>query len=212
MHRTDHSRKGHGAALPLLAGGAVLAMTHHGGGHRHGRRGGGRGDFGPGGGFPFGRHEFFRGPGRGRARRGDIRSAILLLLDEEPRNGYQIIQELEARTEGNWRPSAGSVYPALQQLEDEGLVRATETDGRKLFELTDDGRAAVAERPADAPAPWEAMTGDAGDDRHALMQLLRQVAEAAALVARSGSEAQIKEAGRVLTDARKALFGLLADE
>jgi DNA-binding PadR family transcriptional regulator len=210
MHHARHSRKGHGA-WPLLAGGAVLAMTHHGGGHRHGRRGGGRGDFGPGG-FPFGRHEFFRGPGRGRARRGDIRSAILLLLDEEPRNGYQIIQELEARTEGNWRPSAGSVYPALQQLEDEGLVRATETDGRKLFELTDDGRAAVAERPADAPAPWEALAGDTGDERHALMQLLRQVAEAAALVARSGTDAQIKEATRILTDARKALFGLLADD
>ena len=79
---------------------------------------------GPGG--PFGG----RGP---RARRGDVRAALLTLLAEEPRNGYQLMQEIERRSEGVWRPSPGSVYPALQQLEDEGLVRAEETDGRKLL-------------------------------------------------------------------------------
>ena len=203
---TQHSRKGHGA-WPLLAGGAVLAMTHHGGGHRRGKRGH------RGGGFPFGGPEFFGGMGRGaKARRGDIRTAMLLLLAEEPRNGYQIIQELEARTEGNWRPSAGSVYPGLQQLEDEGLVRSQETGGRKLFELTDEGRAAVEAMPTDEPPPWETMAGDADDERAGLMGQLRHVAAAAAQVARTGSEAQIKEATRILTDARKALYGLLADE
>src|SRR6202171_275716 len=106
-----------------------------------------------GGGGPFG------GPGRGprgrgrKARRGDVRTAALLLLAEEPRNGYQIMQEVEERSEGVWRPSAGSVYPALAQLEDEGLIRSQESDGRKLFALTDEGRAQVEQRDADRPAP-----------------------------------------------------------
>ncbi len=88
-----------------------------------------------GGGGPW------RGGGR-KARRGDIRTAALLLLAEEPRNGYQIMQEVQERSEGAWRPSPGSVYPALQQLEDEGLIRSEEVDGRKLFRLTDEGLAA----------------------------------------------------------------------
>src|ERR1700691_3802503 len=114
-------------------------------GHGHGRHGGGhrqRG-FGPGGGyggFPFGGPggggPFGRGRGR-KARRGDIRTAALLLLAEEPRNGYQIMQEVEERSDGVWRPSPGSAYPALQQLEDEGLIRSEKIDGRKLFQLTD---------------------------------------------------------------------------
>src|SRR6476661_7621334 len=84
---------------------------HHGSSrHRHRGVGGGWGGFGPGGGP--------RGRGR-KARRGDIRTAALLLLAEEPRNGYQIMQEVEERSGGAWRPSPGSVYPALSQLEDE---------------------------------------------------------------------------------------------
>ncbi len=82
-----------------------------------------------------------RGAAGRKARRGDIRTAALLLLAEEPRNGYQIMQEVQERSEGAWRPSPGSVYPALAQLEDEGLIRSEEIDGRKLFRLTDDGRA-----------------------------------------------------------------------
>src|SRR5436305_15247900 len=86
-----------------------------------------------------------RGP---KARRGDVRAAALVLLDEEPRNGYQLMQEIERRSDGAWRPSPGAVYPALQQLEDEGLVRTNERDGRKLYELTDTGRAHVEEHRA----------------------------------------------------------------
>ena len=126
--------------------GHVNHPTDAGPGARHGRHGahrcrsfgpGARGDFGFGG-FPPG-----GGPrGRGRkARRGDIRTAGLLLLAEEPRNGYQIMQEVEERSGGVWRPSPGSVYPALQQLEDEGLIRSQEADGRKLFALTEAGSA-----------------------------------------------------------------------
>src|ERR1700751_3068374 len=134
---------------------------------RHRRHG-----FGPwgtfGGGWDFGDVRGGRGPrGRGRkARRGDIRTAALLLPAEEPRNGYQIMQEVEERSEGLWRPSPGSVYPALQQLEDEGLIRSEETEGRRLYHLTDAGRAYVDERPDDQPAPWETFS-DSMSDQHA---------------------------------------------
>src|SRR5271166_1075420 len=112
---------------------------------------GARGEFGefPGGGPSHGGG--WRGRGR-RARRGDIRTAALLLLSEEPRNGYQIMQEVQERSGGAWAPSPGSTYPALAQLEDEGLIRSQETDGRKLFALTDAGRALLAERGEDRPA------------------------------------------------------------
>ena len=90
----------------------------------------------------YGRHEMRGGHGRGRhrVRRGDVRSAILALLDDRPMHGYEMIQELEERTGGRWTPSAGSIYPTLQLLEDEGLVTAEEVDGRKVYSLTDSGR------------------------------------------------------------------------
>jgi DNA-binding PadR family transcriptional regulator len=166
--------------------------------------GGPFGGFGPGGG---------RGPrGRGRkARRGDIRTAALLLLTEEPRNGYQIMQEIEERSDGVWRPSPGSVYPALAQLEDEGLIRTQESDGRKLFALTDAGREYVAERDKDKPAPWEQMSEDVSDQAHELGRLIREVASAFTQVVKTGSEAQMSEARKVLTRTRKDLYRILAD-
>jgi DNA-binding PadR family transcriptional regulator len=184
---------------------------HHGGHrHRHGPRGGGFGG-GPLGGFGPG---FGPGGPRGRgrkARRGDIRTAALLLLNEEPRNGYQIMQEVQERSDGVWRPSPGSTYPALQQLEDEGLIRARESDGRKLFELTDAGREYVKERGEDKPAPWEQMSGDVSDQAHELGRLIREVASAFTQVVKTGSEAQMGEARKVLTTTRKDLYRILAD-
>jgi DNA-binding PadR family transcriptional regulator len=190
-------------------GGSAEHPGHrHGGGrgrHRHHGFGsgplGGFGSFGPGG--P-------RGRGR-KARRGDIRTAALLLLAEEPRNGYQIMQEVQERSDGVWRPSPGSVYPALQQLEDEGLIRSQEIDGRKLFALTDEGRAQVEQRDADKPAPWEQMSGDVSDQAHELGKLMREVAFAFAQVMRTGSEAQIGKAREVLATARRDLYRILAD-
>ena len=184
---------------------------HHGGHrHRHGPRGGGFGGgpfgFGPGGFGPGGP----RGRGR-KARRGDIRTAALLLLAEEPRNGYQIMQEVEERSDGVWRPSPGSTYPALQQLEDEGLIRAQELDGRKLFQLTDAGREYVKERGEDKPAPWEQMSGDVSDQAHELGRLIREVASAFTQVVKTGSEAQMGEARKVLEATRKDLYRILAD-
>src|ERR1039458_7741592 len=171
---------------------------------RHRHRGPGPG--GGFGGFPFGDSPRGGPRGRGRrARRGDIRTAALLLLAEEPRNGYQIMQELEERSDGAWRPSPGSVYPALQQLEDEGLIRSEEIDGRKLFRLTDAGEAQLKDRAEDAPAPWEQMSGDVSDQVHELGKLLREVAFAFAQVMRTGSEAQMAEARKVLAAARRDL-------
>jgi DNA-binding PadR family transcriptional regulator len=214
IYATDERRCQRGEAHDF--GTVLRAMTGGrggpGGGHGRGRHRG----FGPGvesgyGGFPFG------GPGRGprgrgrKARRGDIRTAALLLLAEEPRNGYQIMQEVEERSEGVWRPSPGSVYPALAQLEDEGLIRSEEIDGRKLFAITDEGRAQLEQRDADLPAPWEQMSGDVSTKAHELGRLVREVATAFSQVVRTGSEAQMAKAGEVLATARRDLYRILAD-
>jgi DNA-binding PadR family transcriptional regulator len=165
------------------------------------------------GGFPFGGPSGGGGPfGRGRkARRGDIRTAALLLLAEEPRNGYQIMQEVQERSEGAWRPSPGSVYPALQQLEDEGLIRSEEDDGRKRLVLTDAGKEYLDQRDSEARAPWEQFSGEFSNQAVELGKLMREVAFAFAQVMRTGSEGQMGEARKVLIAARRDLYRILAD-
>lgn len=184
--------------------------------HGHGGPGGpGGGRHGGGFGWGWGPMMGMGGPGgyrRGRkARRGDVRTAALLLLAEEPRNGYQIMQEIEERSGGAWRPSAGSVYPALQLLEDEGLVRSEEVDGRKLLHLTDAGRRLVEERGEGQPAPWEEMAEDVSDDARAIMQVVKEVAIAVTQVLQVGDEAQRAEARRLLVGLRRDLYRILAD-
>jgi DNA-binding PadR family transcriptional regulator len=210
-------RKGHGDkrhAGKLLVGAALMrAMAEgrrrHGGGHGHGHG--------------FGRHfdprELFgmRGfgpPGRGgrRARRGDVRAAALLLLEEEPRNGYQLMQEIEDRSGGMWRPSPGSVYPALAQLEDEGLVRSDEGAGRRAFELTDEGRKYVEEHREALGLPWEEAGGEVPQGILELRSLMMQLGMASMQVAQAGDEAQTAEARKVLEDARRALYRILAGD
>jgi DNA-binding PadR family transcriptional regulator len=148
------------------------------------------------------------GGGRGRKRRGDVRAALLLVLAEEPRNGYQLMQEIEERSGGRWRPSPGSVYPALAQLEDERLVRAIERDEVKLFEITEEGRRHLEERHEHTP-PWE-------DDEPVtisdLKSQIKQVAIAAAQVMQAGSEEQVARAGETLAEARRNLYRILAEE
>jgi DNA-binding PadR family transcriptional regulator len=197
---SEHERKSCWRAMS--GGGPWGGPRRH---HRH------RG-FGPGFGFPgWGYQGGARfGPGR-KARRGDIRTAALLLLAEEPRNGYQIMQEVEQRSDGVWRPSPGSVYPALAQLEDEGLIRSEEVDGRKLFAITDEGRAVVEERGKDRPAPWEQMSGELSDEAFELGKLIREVWFAFVQVARTGSPAQQQKAREVLADTRRELYRILAD-
>jgi len=171
--------------------------------HRRGRYG--RGPFGPGLGGPF------FGPGR-RAGRGDMRAAILTLLAEEPMHGYQIIQVIAERSGGNWTPSPGSVYPTLQQLEDEGLIEpaASET-GRRVFALTEAGRTASTEAQG-APAPWEEAPGSTDHELIELRDLVQQVVAAARQVAQAGSAAQITGAQDVLRAARKGIYRLLAED
>ena len=189
---------------------------------RHGgRRGGhGRGE-GRGGPFPG---PGFRGSGGWigygdprwlgmrptRARRGDVRAAALALLAENPMNGYQIIQEISERSGGVWRPSPGSVYPALQQLEDEGLIRAEEgAGGRRAYQLTDDGRHYAETHPEELDAPWDAVANPAGGAVE-MRSLIGQLAMAAHQVLSAGTDAQVTEARKILTDSRRALYRILA--
>jgi DNA-binding PadR family transcriptional regulator len=190
---------------------ALRAMTGHGPGrHRHGPPFGGFGGppFGGFGGPPFGGHGRRR-----RMRRGDVRSALLLLLDEQPRNGYGLMQEIEQRSSGVWRPSPGSVYPALSQLEDEGLVRAEPDEGgRKRYALTDEGRAYVADNRERLGEPWAQAGQEVGKERLELRGLLWQLGAAAMQVASAGTDTQVGQARQVLVDARRALYRLLAED
>jgi DNA-binding PadR family transcriptional regulator len=148
-----------------------------------------------------------RGP---RARRGNVRAAALALLAEQSMNGYQIIQEISERSGGVWRPSPGSIYPALQQLEDEGLIRVEAGSGRRAFQLTDEGRTYVEAHPDEVNAPWDLVAGGAGGPAIEMRHLIGQVAMAAFQVVSAGSDAQAAQARKLLTDTRKALYRILA--
>ena len=147
------------------------------------------------------------GRGRGRGRRGNVRAAVLALLAERPMHGYEMIQELESRTGGIWRPSPGSVYPTLQLLEDEGLIVSEEAGGRRRFTLTEAGRSQAAQ----ATAPWEEYADDtvsqAQDFRDAafgIMNALRQVGF-------SGTPEQRARALEVLNETKRKLYAILAE-
>jgi DNA-binding PadR family transcriptional regulator len=175
-----------------------------------GPRGRGGLPFGPGGFGPFGPggFGFRRGP---RARRGDIRAAILALLQEEPRNGYQIMQELKQRSQGVWNPSPGSVYPALQLLEDERLIANDEGSGGRIYALTSQGKAYVKEHADEIAAPWEALSNAAGDVFVEMMSLFHQLGAAAMQVVQAGNAAQIAKARKVLVATRRSLYQILAE-
>jgi DNA-binding PadR family transcriptional regulator len=161
----------------------------------------------------YGRHEMTGGRGRGggrhRVRRGDVRSAVLALLDDRPMHGYEMIQELEERTGGRWTPSAGSIYPTLQLLEDEGLVTAEEVDGRKVYSLTDSGKEAAPKRTEGA-RPWE--QGDEDSPRFEARKEMFKLMGAAKQLARTDDDEQLTKAAEILKDARRKLYGLLAEE
>jgi DNA-binding PadR family transcriptional regulator len=172
----------HGHACPPPWTMRLMAM-------RGGR--GRRGDWtaygrGPGAGFGM---WGAKGPhwGGRKAGRGAIRAAILELLAEEPMHGYQIMQELAERTGGMWRPSPGSIYPTLQQLADEGLVMAEDSAGKKVYSLTEEGRATVEAQAI-------------------------QVGAAVMQVATAGNEEQLTEAKEILADTRSRLYRILADD
>ena len=144
-----------------------------------------------------------------------MRITVLILLDEGPANGYQLMQEIEQRTKGGWKPSSGSVYPALQQLEDEGIVQTTEGEGRKMFALTDEGRTYVREHRAEWTAPWEGVTEEdegATEEAARIRDVIAQLAMAYMQVIQVGTDTQRSEASRVLVGARQALYRILAGD
>ncbi|MEU0740174.1 PadR family transcriptional regulator [Streptomyces sp. NPDC006134] len=176
-----------------------------------GGSGGPGGPFGPGFGFgPGAWGGRGRGGPRGRARRGDVRASILALLKDRPMHGYEMIQEIAERSGGVWKPSPGSVYPTLQLLEDEGLIVSESEGGKKLFSLTEAGRAAAGEGPE---APWE--EASRGVDWEALNDIRQAgfgLMEAFGQVWKTGSKEQREKALAVIGDARKKLYLILADE
>lgn len=171
--------------------------------------GGPRGGWWPGPPRPPGAPGAPRGP---KASRGDVRAAILALLREGPLNGYQIMSEIEERSGGAWRPSPGAVYPALSQLADEGLIEGTESGGRRAFSLTDAGREYVEQNPEMARGAWESMA------QQEAWQVPGLFAEAARLgggimqIAHVGTPEQVRAAERLLGQARRDLYKILADD
>jgi DNA-binding PadR family transcriptional regulator len=143
-------------------------------------------------------------------RRGDIRQALLWALLDGPAHGYEVMRRLEERSGGLWRPSAGSVYPTLQLLEEQGLLTSREEGGKRIYELTDEGRAEIEAQTAGGP-PWETAE-DAASGRHALRGALVQLHMAAKQVAMAGDEARVERATAVLKEARQKLYQLLAED
>ncbi|MBJ7340163.1 PadR family transcriptional regulator [Mycolicibacterium sp.] len=174
-----------------------------------GRSFGGPG-FGPGFGGPgFGRGPRGGGRGRGRGRRGDVRAAILTLLAERPMHGYEMIQEIAERSQDLWKPSPGSVYPTLQLLVDEDLIVGTESDGsKKLFELTDAGRA-VAEKIE--TAPWDEITQDADPGAVNLRGAVGQLMGAVKQSFFAANPEQQKRIVDVVNNARREIYGILGE-
>ena len=203
----------------------------HGGFGGHGRGRGRRGEWGgfggpggPGGPPPWVAGLFGMGGrgdagGRGpRVRRGDVRSAILDVLrtaseNGDQLNGYQVIQQIQERTDGAWKPSPGSVYPTVQQLQDEGLVQSDDDQGRKTLGLTASGATYVVEHADELSAVWrpfdrtDAKAGDYADLKPEIGQVMGAVWQ----IVTSGSDAQRQAAVDVLVDTRRKLYGILAD-
>ena len=153
-----------------------------------------------------------RGGGRHRARRGAVPLAIFALLDERPMHGYEIITELESRSDGRWRPSPGSIYPALDRLEEQGLLASTDVDGKRQFTLTDRGRQVLGEirdgqSDEDPVDPWNRSgSGGRGEMRRLMSELGGQVRQ----IARFGSTEQRDAATTVLEDTKRKLYEILA--
>jgi len=144
-----------------------------------------------------------------RMGRGDVRAAMLALLAEQPMHGYQIIREIESRTNGAWKPSPGSVYPTLQMLADEGLVTVETSQDRKVYSLTEEGREVAAD-VADS-VPWES-AGSPWDGLHLgpVAKAGAELAQAVAQAARVAAEEHQEEVVEVLDDARRKIYSILA--
>ena len=193
-------------------------------GHRHGGSwersfGGPKGPGHWGGGFFGAKSAWWPGPppppppGRGpKAGRGDVRAAILALLQEGPLNGYQIMAEIEERSGGAWRPSPGAVYPALSQLADEGLIMAEESGGRRTFSLSDAGRAYIAENPDMARGARESTAQQEAWQLPGLFAAAARLGSGIVQLAHAGTPEQVSAAERLLERTRRELYRILAED
>ena len=145
-----------------------------------------------------------------RAGTGEVRAAGLAQRAEQPMPGYQIIHEIEERSGGSWKPSAGSVYPTLQLLADEGAISAEESNGRKIYSLTEAGREEAASHHG--AAPWDPAGLSSGTGLASLPKAGIELAQAAAQVARTGSPQQVQQAVAALDEARRRLYAILAQD
>ena len=153
------------------------------------------------------------GPSRApKAGRGDVRAAILALLREGPRNGYQIMSEIEERSGGAWRPSPGAVYPALQLLADEGLIAGEESGGRRTFSLTEAGRRHIEDDPEAARPAWEAMAQDEPGEMPGLFAQAARLGGSIVQLAHAGTPEQIRAAERLLEQTRRQMYQILASD
>lgn len=208
------SGRGHGG------GRGRAAMSGPSGGPRFGEPpfagqgfGPGHGFFGPGHGMhPPGPGHHRRWGRRGRRMRGDVRAAVLALLAEQPGHGYALMSELARRSGGLWRPSPGSVYPVLQQLQDEGLVIAAEEAGRRVFSLTEAGRRYVDEHADEIGTPWTGEDSGSARRASALMEALGALGAAVHQVAQLADEGQSARAREILERARRTMYRILAEE
>jgi DNA-binding PadR family transcriptional regulator len=141
-----------------------------------------------------------------------VRAAILALLREGPRTGYQIMSEIEERSAGAWRPSPGSVYPALSQLADEGLIVGEETGGRRAFRLTEAGQEYVEQNPHQARGAWESRAQQEAWQLPSLFAQAARLGSGIVQIAHAGTPAQVEAAERLLEQTRRKLYQILADE
>jgi DNA-binding PadR family transcriptional regulator len=175
---------------------------HHGHGEgehrrRHGGFGGGfGGDFGMGGPRGWGR-------GGGRTKRGDTKFLVLEVLGEAPRHGYEIITAIEERR--GFRPSAGSIYPTLQMLEEGGFVTGAEIDGKRVYTITDTGRTLLSQR-----APGDDDEGGSEDPRRRAKESFMKLAQAV-MSARGSSPETTEKILTILDKARREIYAILAD-
>lgn len=159
------------------------------------------------------RHGMHRGGRGSRARRGDVRAAVLALLAEEPKHGYEMIKEIEERSDGFWKPSAGSIYPTLQLLEDEGLITGTEDGGKRRFELTDEGRSAVEERQEDkGTLPWEEVRSGAPPEFVELGRSIHQLRAAVTQAFHAADEGQRARIRELLDETRRGIYAILSEK
>jgi DNA-binding PadR family transcriptional regulator len=176
--------------------------------HHRGPRGRGPG-FGPGFGPWGGRGPW--GPPRGpRRERGDVRAAILLLLAEQPRHGYEILTEISDRSDGRWQPSPGSIYPVLKRLARDGLVRPEHENGKRIFTLTDEGRTVVETEKDGWGEPWNRAEDSETDASMELFAEGKQLGAAVWQVSQGNDPEQIEATKAILAEARKKIYGVLA--